>query len=123
MSDETVKQLGNLHVSASADRRRKGLPMLFADIEPLSATVLYQRVKDTLSGPHAAYLNTISHRARVFSVRRRRGSLQVRVVDDKHIRWVPVGHHSITLYASSFQRHVAAIVNNLQHKDRFRLYS
>jgi len=99
MSDRTVKQSGNLHMSASANQRRKGLTMLFADIEPLSSTVLYQRVKDTLNGPYSAYLNTISHRARIFGVRRRKGSLQVRVVDDTHIRWVSVGHHSLTLNA------------------------
>ena len=73
--------------------------MQIADIEPLSSSVLYQRVKDTLRGPYSAYLNTISHRARIFGVRRRRGSLQVRVVEDAHLRWVPVGHHSIPLNA------------------------
>jgi len=73
--------------------------MRCADIEPLASTILYQRVKDTLRGPHSAYLNTISHRARIFGVRRRRGSLQVRVVDNEIMRWVPVGHHSITLNA------------------------
>jgi hypothetical protein len=73
--------------------------MLFAEIEPLASSVLYRRLEDTLRGPHSAYLNTISHRARIFGVRRRSGGLQVRVVDIKNMRWVPVGHHSITLNA------------------------
>ncbi len=73
--------------------------MRFADSKPVASPLLYRMVQDTLRGPHYAYLNTISHRARIFGVRRRKGSLQVRVAERTHMRWVPVRSHSITINA------------------------
>ena len=73
--------------------------MRFADIEPVASPNLCRMVQDTLRGPHYTYLNTISCRARIFGVRRRKGILQVRVAERTHMRWVPVSSHSITVNA------------------------
>jgi hypothetical protein len=73
--------------------------MRFADIEPVASSLLYRMVQDTLRGPHYAYLNTSSRRARIFGVRRRAGILQVRVAERTRMRWVPVRSHSMTINA------------------------
>ena len=73
--------------------------MRVADIEPVASLVLYRIVQETLRSPQYAYLNTISCRARIFGVRRRKGNLQVRVAERTRMRWVSVRSHSITVNA------------------------